>query len=98
MTLYISSLSPKISEAALKELFLKVGSVASIKLVRDRNTGGSRGFAYIEMPIESEAQAAIEQLNNTEMGGKLISIKEARPREEKPRTFSPKDKPGNRRF
>ncbi|HVG40721.1 MAG TPA: hypothetical protein VM888_03840 [Chitinophagaceae bacterium] len=87
MNIYVSSLSPKITEQALKELFTSVGEVSSVKIINDRFSGASRGFAFIEMPNETEAQEALDKLNNTEMDGKLISVKVARPKEESTGNF-----------
>ncbi|MEO6069794.1 MAG: RNA-binding protein [Chitinophagaceae bacterium] len=98
MNIYVSSLSPNITEAALKELFTSVGEVSSLKLITDRFSGASRGFAFVEMPNEEEGQAALDKLNNTEMEGKLISVKVARPKEENPGSFGPRNSGGYKKF
>jgi RNA recognition motif-containing protein len=98
MNIYVSSLSPKITEQALKELFSTVGEVSSVKIINDRFSGASRGFAFIEMPNEAEGQEALDKLNNTEMDGKLISVKIARPKEDNSGSFGSRNSGGYKKF
>ena len=98
MNIYVSSLSPKVTEQALKELFSTVGQVSSVKVINDRFSGASRGFAFVEMPDDNEGQLALDQLNNKEMDGKLISVKIARPKEENSGSFGSRNGGGNKRF
>ena len=81
--LYVGNLSYSTTEAALSELFEAVGEVASVSLITDRNTGRSKGFAFVEMAEDSAAQEAIAQLSGKELDGREINVAEARPR--KPR-------------
>jgi cold-inducible RNA-binding protein len=79
--LYVGNLSYGTTEAALSEVFGEVGEVSSVNLIVDRQSGRSKGFAFVEMVEESAAQAAISQLNGTELDGREINVAEARPRE-----------------
>ena len=79
--LYVGNLSYATTEAALSELFGTVGQVASVNLITDRNTGRSKGFAFVEMVEDSAAQEAIAQLSGKELDGRAINVAEARPQE-----------------
>jgi RNA recognition motif-containing protein len=65
----------------LQELFAQAGTVSSANVVEDRDTGRSRGFAFVEMSTQEEANAAIEQFNGKELGGRALKVNEAKPRE-----------------
>jgi RNA recognition motif-containing protein len=69
------------SEDELREAFAAYGDVASVKILSDRETGRSRGFGFVEMPNQSEGEAAVAQLNGKELGGRTLRVNEARPRE-----------------
>jgi len=69
----------------LQELFTKVGTVVSAKVIIDRSTDRSKGFGFVEMSTEEEAQKAIQELNNAEVEGRKIVVNEARPMEDRPR-------------
>lgn len=71
------------SEQEIQETFSAHGQVEEVAIVRDRDTGRSRGFAFVEMPASDEAQAAIAALNGKEVGGRSITVNEARPRAER---------------
>jgi RNA recognition motif-containing protein len=73
------------TESELEAVFGQFGTVLSAKIVTDRETNRSKGFAFVEMADEAAAQEAIEQLNNKEVGGRNLRVNEAKPREEKPR-------------
>ncbi len=73
------------TEGELEELFAKFGAVLSAKIIMDRETNRSKGFAFVEMEDNEAAQEAIEQLNNKDVGGRNLRVNEARPKEEKPR-------------
>ncbi|HVG42561.1 MAG TPA: hypothetical protein VM888_13185 [Chitinophagaceae bacterium] len=98
MNIYVSSLSPSTTEQALKELFSTVGEVSSVKIINDRFTGTSRGFAFIDMPDDNAGQQALDNLNNAELDGKLISVKLARPKEENSGSFQPRGGSNFRKF
>ena len=79
--LYVGGLPYSTTEQQLQELFTQHGSVTSAKVITDRYTGQSRGFGFVEMATGEEAQKAISALNGTEMGGRTITVNEARPQE-----------------
>ena len=81
MNIYVGNLSYGMSEDELREAFSAHGEVSSAKILMDRETGRSRGFGFVEMPNQSEAEAAIAQLNGKDVGGRALRINEARPRE-----------------
>ena len=79
--LYVGNLPYSVGEQELQELFEKHGAVDSVSVMRDNATGRPRGFAFVEMGTEEGARAAIEQLNEYSMGGRALTVNEARPRE-----------------
>lgn len=81
MNIYVGNLSYNMSESELRDAFGAYGDVSSVKILMDRETGRSRGFAFVEMPNQNEAEAAIAQLNGKDLGGRPLKINEARPRE-----------------
>lgn len=81
MNIYVGNLSYTMSEGELREAFAAFGDVSSVKILVDRETGRSRGFGFVEMPNQSEAESAIAQLNGKDLGGRALRINEARPRE-----------------
>jgi cold-inducible RNA-binding protein len=78
--LYVGNLSYGTTEMGLRELFGTLGTVADAKVVMDRETGRPRGFAFVEMSSDQEAQQAIEQLNGREVDGRAINVNEAQER------------------
>jgi RNA recognition motif-containing protein len=80
MNLYVANLSWSISEEELKNVFQPYGAVTSVKIVTDRETGRSRGFGFVEMEDENAGQSAIAELNDTELQGRKIVVKESFPR------------------
>jgi cold-inducible RNA-binding protein len=80
--LYVGNLSYSTTESTLSELFAGVGEVQSVSLITDRLTGGSKGFAFVEMADEAKAQEAITKLNEQEVDGRTIKVAEARPKRE----------------
>ena len=81
MNIYVSNLSFHTSEADLKDLFSKYGAVTSAKIIMDRETNRSRGFAFVEMPSEEEGNAALAGLNQKEVEGRPLSVSLAREKE-----------------
>lgn len=79
--LYVGNLAFQTTSEELQELFSQVGTVQSASVVEDRDTGRSRGFAFIEMSTKEEATSAIEQFNGKEVGGRALKVNEAKPRE-----------------
>jgi len=82
MNIYVGNLASTITEAELRTAFEAFGQVTSASVIKDKFTGESRGFGFVEMPLMGEAQAAISNLNGKELGGKAIAVNEARPRPE----------------
>ena len=81
MKLYVGNLSFKTGEQELQALFASVGEVTSVSLVRDRATGQSRGFAFVEMADETHGQAACTALDQREFDGRRLTVNEAKPQE-----------------
>ena len=79
--LYVGNLSFSTSNTDLEQMFGKVGTVLSSNIIEDRETGRSRGFAFVEMSSKEEAQNAISSLNGTEVDGRQLLVNEAKPRE-----------------
>jgi cold-inducible RNA-binding protein len=79
--LYVGNLSFQTTSQELQQLFGQAGTVQSASVVEDRDTGRSRGFAFVEMSSEEEATSAIEQFNGKEVGGRALKVNEAKPRE-----------------
>jgi RNA recognition motif-containing protein len=79
--LYVGNLAFRASSSDLEQLFSEFGAVQSARVVEDRETGRSRGFGFVEMDSEAEAQAAIEGLHDQEYQGRRLTVNEARPRE-----------------
>ncbi len=83
--LYVGNLAFTIGETELRQLFEQKGGVDSVTIMRDLDTGRSRGFAFVEMSTEEAAQKAITELNSFAVGGRSLTVNEARPKTERPR-------------
>src|SRR5215213_4755385 len=81
--LYVGNLSFQTSSEDLRDLFSQAGTVESASVVEDRDTGRSRGFGFVEMATREEGEAAIQQFNGKEFGGRNLNVNEARPREDR---------------
>jgi RNA recognition motif-containing protein len=81
MKLYVGNLAFETSSNDLQTLFGQAGTVESVSLIEDRETGRSRGFGFVEMSSKEEGAAAIQQFNGTEFGGRSLNVNEAKPRE-----------------
>ena len=81
--LFVGNLPYDTGEADLQELFAKAGSVESVTVMRDQATGRARGFAFVEMTTDDEAQKAITELNAFQLGGRSLTVNEARPKPER---------------
>lgn len=81
--LYVGGISYSTTEAALGDTFAKAGSVASAKIIMDRMSGRSKGFGFVEMSTDEEAQAAIDMFNGKELDGRTLTVNEARPEEKR---------------
>ena len=85
MNLYIGNIPYSISEAELTQLFANFGEVTALNVVKDKVTNRSKGFGFVEMPDDSAATAAINELNGKEVNGRQIIVNEARPKTDKPK-------------
>jgi RNA recognition motif-containing protein len=85
MRIYVGNLSWQTDENELRETFAPHGEVVSAQIITDRESGRSRGFAFVEMENDAEAQEAISAVNNKEIDGRPVKVNEAKPRNEKPR-------------
>ena len=83
--LYVGNLSYEMTEDALKDAFSQAGTVESAIIIKDKMSGRSKGFGFVEMSTDEEAQKAIEMLNGKEFDGRALTVNEARPMEERPR-------------
>jgi RNA recognition motif-containing protein len=81
MKIYIGGLPYQTDEAQLTQIFESYGEVSSAKIITDRDTGRSKGFGFVEMPDDTAARKAIEELHQAELGGRTITVNEARPME-----------------
>ena len=84
--LYVGNLSYQTTEDELHSLFTQVGTVNEVALIKDRDTGSSKGFAFVTMSSQEEANKAIEQFNGKNMGERALTVNIAKPREERPRS------------
>jgi RNA recognition motif-containing protein len=81
--LYVGNLSYEVTDASLEELFAPFGSVRSVQVIQDRDTGRSKGFGFVEMEDDNAARAAIQGLNEKEHNGRPLAVNEAKPREDR---------------
>jgi RNA recognition motif-containing protein len=82
MNIYVGNLSYEVTEEELRQAFEGYGQVESVKIIKDKYSGESKGFGFVEMPAKAEAQSAIEGLNGEELRGRMLKVNEARPRSE----------------
>ncbi|MBD3233169.1 MAG: RNA-binding protein [candidate division Zixibacteria bacterium] len=80
MNIYVGNLAPNTTEESLRKIFETHGEIASLNIIKDRYSGESRGFGFIEMPVLEEAQSAISSLNGTQLDGNTLKVNEARPK------------------
>lgn len=85
MRIYVGQLPFSTVDEELETVFAEYGDVASARVIRDHETGRSRGFGFVEMEDETQGEAAIEALNGTDLGGRQIVVNQARPRQARPR-------------
>ena len=79
-SIYVGNCSDDVTEEQLRELFFAYGEVGTVKIIKDRDTGRPRGFAFVEMPDASAAKAAIRGVNGTDLGGRTLKVNEAQPK------------------
>jgi RNA recognition motif-containing protein len=82
MNIYVGNLSYEVTEDDLQQAFEAFGQVESVRIIKDKYSGQSKGFGFVEMPAKAEAQSAIEGLNDKELKGRTLNVNEARPRSE----------------
>ena len=85
MNIYVGNLSYDVSDDQLREVFEAYGEVSSAKVISDKYSGRSKGFGFVEMDNDAEAQAAIDQLDGAEIDGRAVKVNEAKPREDRSR-------------
>jgi cold-inducible RNA-binding protein len=83
-TIYVGNLSYDATEEDIRQAFAEFGTVASVNIISDRETGRPRGFAFVEMPDGAQAKEAIEKVNLTEIAGRSVTVNEARPKKDRP--------------
>lgn len=83
MKLYVGNLAFQTSSEELQTLFAQAGTVESVSLIEDRETGRSRGFGFVEMSTKEEGAAAIQKFNGMDLGGRALNVNEAKPREDR---------------
>ncbi|HKJ22613.1 MAG TPA: RNA-binding protein [Gammaproteobacteria bacterium] len=88
MNIYVGNLPYSVTEDDLREAFAQYGEVMSANLITDKFSGQSKGFAFVEMPNNSEADAAIKALNDTDFKGRNVKVNQAKPRGERPQRRS----------
>ncbi len=86
MTIYVANLHYGVKQEELQAIFENYGEVESVKIINDKFTGKSKGFAFVEMPNDEQGSKAISELNSFELKGRNLVVNEARPKEEKPRS------------
>ena len=82
MNIYVGNLSYEVNEEDLQEAFEAFGQVESVRVIKDKYSGQSKGFGFVEMPAKAEAQSAINDLDGKELKGRMLNVNEARPRTE----------------
>jgi len=90
MKLYVGNLAYSVTQGDLKDLFAEFGEASNIELIIDRNTGQSKGFGFVEMTNNSEADTAIKALNGKNYKGRPLKVNQAQPRSDKPRRPPPR--------
>jgi RNA recognition motif-containing protein len=85
MNIYVGNLPYQVSEEDLRVAFEPFGQVESVNIIKDKYSGQSKGFGFVEMPSEEEARSAINELNGKELNGRTLNVNEARPRSERGR-------------
>lgn len=85
--LFVGSLSWNVDDNQLKEFFETVGTVVSAQVIINRDTNRSKGFGFVEMSSDEEAKKAVDELNGKDLDGRPVTVNEARPKEDRPRSF-----------
>jgi len=90
MNIYVGNLAYGVTQDELREVFGAYGEISSVNLITDKFTGNSKGFGFVEMPNNSEADAAIKGLNETPLKGRNLKVNQAKPRSERPVSRGPR--------
>ncbi|NEX22010.1 RNA-binding protein [Thiorhodococcus mannitoliphagus] len=85
MRIYVGNLPYSVTDDDLRDMFAEFGELASAEVIKDKFSGQSKGFGFVDMPSNSDADAAIKALNELDMKGRKLTVNEARPRAERPR-------------
>jgi RNA recognition motif-containing protein len=85
MRIYVGNLTYSVTDDDLRDVFGQFGELAAAEVIKDKFSGQSKGFGFVDMPNKSEAEAAIKALNETDYKGRKLTVNEARPRAERPR-------------
>jgi RNA recognition motif-containing protein len=85
MNIYVGNLAYSVTDDELRTAFSAFGEVSRASVIMDRDTGRSKGFGFVEMPDDAQAETAIKELNDQDINGRAIRVNEARPREDRPR-------------
>jgi RNA recognition motif-containing protein len=88
LNIYVGNLSKRTTEEAVREVFAKYGEVKNVKLIKDKYTNELRGYGFVEMASRAEAVKAIENVNGYELGGRNLTVNEAKPRQERSFSFN----------
>ena len=96
MNIYVGNLSYTVTEEDLRQAFGNFGQVTSASIIKDQSSGRSKGFGFVEMPVEEEARAAISGMNGKDMKDRKLNVNEARPRSDDRRGGSAGRRPGGR--
>jgi RNA recognition motif-containing protein len=96
MNIYVGNISYNVREDELRTTFGSFGQVESVKIIRDKYSGQSKGFGFVDMPSAEEARSAITDLNGKELNGRTLKVNEARPRSEKGRGRQGNERRGGR--
>ncbi len=84
MRIYVGNLPYSMTDDDLRDTFSEYGEIASAEVIKDKFSGQSKGFGFVDMPNNSDADTAIKELNDSPMGGRKLTVNEARPRAERP--------------
>ncbi len=85
MNIYVGNLSYDITEDEVRDIFSPHGEISSVSIIKDKYSGQSKGFGFVEMPNQAEAEEAIKALNESELKGRNIKVNQAKPKEERPK-------------
>ena len=85
MNIYVGNLSYDVTEDEVRDIFSSHGEISSISIIKDKYSGQSKGFGFVEMPNQAEAEEAIKALNESELKGRNIKVNQAKPKEERPK-------------